>query len=153
MRERALEFLNSEEGKRVEEYLRHDGWLKDEVPGIPPWVTYAELRRMAARLRSGKLRADPRIPPNEQADLIERSIRQDQLVKGMVKAEREQTAFERECEQRDEANRRRGLRAGFHRLKSSPQAADPDSPVARKVRSLNRKLRNELGAPRRRKKG
>jgi len=48
--------------------------LKDEVPGIPPWVTYSELRRMAARLRSGKLRGDPRIPPNEQADLIERSI-------------------------------------------------------------------------------
>jgi len=153
MRERALEFLNTEEGKRVEEYLRHDGWLKDEVPGIPPWVTYAELRRMAARLRSGKLRGDPRIPPNEQADLIERSIRQDQLVKGMLKAERNSMEFEREREQRDEANRRRGLRAGFHRLKSSPQAADPDSPVAKKVRSLNRKLRNELGAPRRRRKG
>jgi len=73
-------------------------------------------------------------------------------VKGMVKAEREQTAFERECEQRDEANRRRGLRAGFHRLKSSPR---PPIPTARgkKVRSLNRKLRNELGAPRRHRKG
>ncbi|HEX7677574.1 MAG TPA: hypothetical protein VF713_05580 [Thermoanaerobaculia bacterium] len=116
-------------------------------------MTYSELRRMAARLRSGKLRGDPRIPPNEQADLIERSIRQDQLVKGIVKAERNSMEFERAREQRDEENRRRGLRAGFHRLKSSPQATDPDSPVAKKVRSLNRKLRNELGAPRRRRKG
>ena len=153
MRAKAHEYLNTEEGKGVEELLRNYGMLKDEVPLIPPSVTYAELRRTAARLRSGKMRGDPRIPPNDLADLIERSIKQDQLLRGMAMAEREQSEFERECDQRDEANRRRGLRAGFHRLKSSPQAADPESPVAQKVRSLNRKLRNELGAPRRRKKG
>ena len=68
--------------------------LKDEVPLIPPSVTYAELRRTAARLRSGKMRGDPRIPPNELADLIEKSIRQDQLVRGVLKADREQTEFE-----------------------------------------------------------
>jgi hypothetical protein len=153
MRARALKFLTTEEGKYLDEYLRCYRFLEDDVPGIPPWVTYAELRRMAARLRSGKMRGDPRIPPNDLADLIERSIRQDQLVRGILKAERDQMAFERECDQKDEANRRRGLRAGFHRLKSSPQAADPDSPVAKKVRSLNRKLRNELGCPRKRRKG
>jgi len=153
MRARALKFLTTEEGKGIEEYLRHYRFLDDEVPGIPPWVTYAELRRTAARLRSGKLRGDPRIAPNDLADLIERSIRQDQLVRGILKSELEQTKFERELDQQDEANRRRGLRAGFHRLKSSPQAADPESPVAEKVRSLNRKLRNELGCPRRRRKG
>jgi hypothetical protein len=153
MRARALEFLTSEEGKHLEEDLRCDRFLQDEVPGIPPWVTYAELRRMAARLRSGKMRGDPRIPPNDLADLIERSIRQDQLVRDILKAGRRQKEFERQCDQRDEANRRKGLRAGFHRLKRSPQAADPESPVAKKVRSLNRTLRNELGCPRRRRKG
>jgi len=153
MRRRALKYLNSEEGRAAEEFVRNGGFLKDDVPGIPSWVTYTELRRMAARLRAGKVRGDPRIPPNELADLIERSIKQDQFVRWMAKAERDSTEFEREREQRDEENRRRGLRAGFHRLKSSPQAADPESPVAKKVRSLNRKLRNELGAPRRRKKG
>jgi len=152
MRARALEFLSTEEGKDAEEILRDFGVLKDDVPGIPPWVTYAELRRMAVRLRAGKLRGDPRIPPNDLADLIERSIKQDQLLRGMAMAEREQSEFERECDERDEAIRRSGLRAGFHRLKSSPQAADPESAVARKVRSLNRKLRNELGGPRRRRK-
>jgi len=153
MRARALEFLTTEEGKGIEEYLRCYRFLDDEVPGIPPWVTYAELRRMAARLRSGKLRGDPRIPPNDLADLLEKSIRQDQFIRDILKAERDQLEYERECDERDEANRRRGLRAGFHRLKSSPQAADPESPVAKKVQSLNRKLRNELGCPRRRRKG
>lgn len=153
MRARALEFLTTEEGKSMEEYLRCYRFLKDDVPGIPPWVTYAELRRMAARLRSGKMRADPWIPPNELADLIERSIRQDQFVRDILKAGRRQKEYERQCDQRDEENRRKGVRAGFHRLKSSPQAADPESPVAKKVRSLNRRLRNELGCPRRRRKG
>jgi len=153
MRARALKFLSSEKGKGIEEYLRCYRFLEDEVPAIPPSVTYAELRRTAARLRSGKMRGDPRIPPNDLADLIERSIRQDQFVRGILKAELHQTEFDRDCDQKDEANRRRGVRAGFHRLKSSPQAADPESPVAQKVRSLNRKLRNELGSPRRRRKG
>ena len=153
MRTRTLKYLNTEVGKIAEELLWNDGFLKDEVPGIPSWVTYAELRRMAARLRSGKIRGDPRIPPNDLADLIERSIKQDQFVRWMAKAERNSTEFEREREQRDEANRRKGVRAGFHRLKKSPQAADPESPVAKKVQSLNRKLRNELGGPRRRRKG
>jgi len=153
MRARALEFLTTEEGKNIEEYLRCYRFLEDDVPGIPPWVTYAELRRMAARLRSGKMRGDPRIPPNDLANLIEKSIRQDQLVRGILKADRDQKEFDRQCDQRDEENRRKGVRAGFHRLKSSPQAADPESPVAKKVRSLNRTLRNELGCPRRRRKG
>ena len=153
MRARALKFLTTEEGKHLDEYLRSYRFLDDEVPGIPPWVTYAELRRMAARLRSGKMRGDPRIPPNDLADLIERSIRQDQFVRAILKADRHQKEFDRQCDQRDEANRRRGVRAGFHRLKSSPQAADPESPVAKKVRSLNRQLRNELGSRRSRRKG
>ena len=121
MRARALEFLTSEEGKGIEEYLRCYRFLDDEVPGIPPWVTYAELRRMASRLRSGKLQGDPRIAPNDLADLLEKSIRQDELIRGILKAERDQLAFDRECDERDEANRRRGVRAGFHRLKSSPR--------------------------------
>lgn len=63
MRARALKFLNTEEGKSIEDVLRFYGLLKDELQGIPPWVTYAELQRTAARLRSGKMRGDPRIPP------------------------------------------------------------------------------------------
>jgi hypothetical protein len=141
MRAKAHEFLNSEEGKGVEELLRNYGMLKDEVPLIPPSVTYAELRRTAARLRSGKMRGDPRMPPNELADLIEKSIRQDQLVRGVLKADREQTEFERECEQKDEAN----FIAGFHHLKKTPEAADPESPVAEQVRQIHRERKKELG--------
>ena len=152
MRARALKFLNTEEGKGVEELLRNYGMLKDEVPGIPPSVTYAELRRMAARLRSGKMRGNQWMPPNELADLIERAIRQDQLVRGVFKADRNQTEFDRECEQRDEAKRRKRLVASLHRLKKSPEAADPESPVAEKVRRLNHQRRNKLGRPRKRRK-
>jgi hypothetical protein len=62
MRPSDLEFLKTEEGKRLESLLREWGMVRDDVPWVPPWVTYAELRRMVARLRSGKMRGDPRIP-------------------------------------------------------------------------------------------
>ncbi|HSY48471.1 MAG TPA: hypothetical protein VLC46_06655 [Thermoanaerobaculia bacterium] len=148
MRGKAHEYLNTEEGKGLEEFLRNDGFLKDEVPRIPPSVTYAELRRTAARLRSGKIRGNPRMPPNELADLIEKSIRQDQIVRGVFKADREQTAFERECELKDEAT----FVAGFHHLKKIPEAADPESPVAEQVRQIHRELKKKMGRGRKRKR-
>jgi hypothetical protein len=138
---RVLKFLNTEEGQELQAYLRGHGFLRDEVPGIPPWVTYAELRRMVVRLRSGKMRGDPRIPPNDLADLIEKSIKQDQLVRGVVKAERNATEFEQECERKDEAN----FVAGFHHLKKCPEAADPESLVAEQVRQIHRERKKELG--------
>jgi hypothetical protein len=40
---------------------------------------------------------------------------------------------------------------GFHHLKKSPEAADPASPVAEKVRRIHRTRKNELGRRRKRK--
>jgi DNA-binding transcriptional regulator PaaX len=151
MRARDLEFLNTtEEGKFLQSRLRAWGMVREDIPLVPSWVTYAELRRMVARLRSGKMRGDPRIPPNAIADFIETSMEQDMMVQGVTMAAREQVGIERELEQRNEAERARRAVAGFHRLKQSAKA-DPESPVAEKVRRIHRLRRNALGRPRKRK--
>ena len=150
MRLRDAVFLNmTEEGQFLQSRLRAWGLVNEAIPCVPPWVTYAELRRMVARLRSGKMRGDPRIPPNAMADFIEASIEQDMMVHAVTMAAREEAELARALEQRKEAERARRAVAGFHRLKQSAKA-DPESPVAEKVRRLHRMRRNALGRPRNR---
>jgi hypothetical protein len=64
-----------------------------------------------------------------------------------------QRDLDRRINERLESERLRRSVAGFHALKKSPEAADPESPVAEKVRRLNRERRNELGRPRKRRRG
>lgn len=150
MRLRDAVFLNTtEEGQFLQSRLRAWGLVNEAIPCVPRWVTYAELRRMVARLRSGKMRGDPRIPPNAFADFIEASIEQDMMVHAVTMAAREETEIERELQQKKEAERARRAVAGFHRLKQSAKA-DPESPVAEKVRRIHRLRRNGLGRPRKR---
>ena len=151
MRDKDLEFLNTTEaGKQLQSILREWGWVRDDVPFVPSWVTYAKLRRMVSRLRSGKMRGDPRIPPHALADLMEASMKQDMMVGDVTTAAREQTKIERELEQRKEAERARRAVAGFHRLKKAAKAADPESPVAEKVRRIHRIRKKALGRRRKR---
>jgi hypothetical protein len=148
MRLRDAVFLNTtEEGKFLQSRLLAWGLVNEALPCVPPWVTYAELRRLVARLRSGKMRGDPRIPPDAFADFIEASMEQDIMVHSVTMAALEQTEIERELEQRNEAKRAKRFVASFHRLKKSPEARDPDSKVAEKVRRIHRQRRRELGRP------
>ena len=143
MRDKDLEFLNtSEDGLRLQRVLREWGMVRDDLPWVPSSVTYAQLRRNVARLRSGKMRVDPRIPPNELADLLEASMNQDRLMRDLTMATRGQTEIERE---RKEAERASRAVAGFHRLKKAAKAADPESLAAEKVRRIHRIRKKALG--------
>jgi len=108
-------------------------------------MSYAQLRRMVVRLRSGQLPADPRITPESLADFIETAMAQDRMVRDVTVAARQQTEIERESEQRKEAERARRAVAGFHRLKKAAKAADPESPAAEGVRRLHRLRKKALG--------
>ena len=111
----------------------------------------AEMRRTAARLRSGAVGfGDPEVPPSEAADVLE-ELAQVELLKS-VKVET--LEFERACRELDEKQREereRTLVAELHRLKQLPEARDPGSRVAETLRQLNRLRRNEHGRPRKRK--
>jgi hypothetical protein len=160
MRTRDREFLNTEGGRRLESMLRRLGehalkWeaLGMMVPRMPPGETYASMRRNVARLRAGKVQGfDPRIPPDVLADLMELSLEREILTRSVVADMNGRTDLERKINERLDAERFRRSVAGFHALKKSPEAADPDSPVAEKVRRLNRQRRNELGRPRKRRR-
>ena len=112
----------------------------------------AEMRRTAARLRSGAVGwGDPEVPPAEAADVLE-ELAQVELLKSVKD---ETVEFERACRELDEkqrAARERALVAELYRLKQLPGARDPGSPVAETLRQLNRLRRNEHGRPRKRKK-
>ena len=112
----------------------------------------AEMRRTAARIRSGVVGFDdPEVPRSEAADVLE-ELAQVELLKS-VKIET--LEFERACRELDEqqrAARERNLVAELHRLKQLPEARVPGSRVAEALRQLNRLRRNELGRPRKRKR-
>ncbi len=132
--------------------FRRFSQAREVVPWLRPGQSHAALRRTVARLRAGKIHnIDPRIPSHVMAGIIEKSIAQDLMMQTVIEEARELKQMFLECEEKEETARGRSLVAGFHRLKKSPEAADPDSPAAEKVRRLNRERRNELGRPRRRK--
>ena len=112
----------------------------------------ASMRRTAARIRTGKLpvpNAD--VPPSELAEVLEEMAAQALL----ESVKNETLEFERRCRELDEqehARRKRAVVAELYRLKRSFEASNPESPVAERIRELNRYLRKELGRPRTRKK-
>ena len=92
------------------------------VPNMPPWETYAGLRRRVERLRAGKVRGlDPRIPPEAMADLIELSIEKEIITRATVADMDGHADIARRITEKLETERFR--RASFHKLKKSPEAA------------------------------
>jgi hypothetical protein len=79
-------------------------------------------------------------------------MEQDMMVRGVTMAAREQSEIERELLRKEEEERARQSVEGFHLLKKSPEAADPESPVAEKVRRIHRERKNELGRRRKRRR-
>jgi len=133
------EFLQQESGKRLESMFRRFSQPREVVPRARPGLSHSALRRTAARLRAGKIHnIDPRIPSHVMADVIEKSIAQDLMVQQVVDEAHELRQMFQEFEEKEETARGRSLVAGFHRLKKSPEATDPESPAAEKVRRLNR---------------
>ena len=153
MKTKNREFLSEEAGKRLVSMLERFSQVREVVPWLRPGQSHSALRRTAARLRSGAIRGlDPHITPSALAAAIEASVAQEELVKSVALEMMEYRRMWEEITAQEEAERARGIVAGFHRLKKSPQAADPASPVAEKVRHLHRSRRNELGRSRKRKK-
>ncbi len=71
-------------------------------------------------------------------------------MKSVAKEMIEYREISRSIEEKEETARRKSFVAGFHRLKKSPEASDPESPVAERVKSIDRPRRKELGRPGRR---
>jgi len=153
MRTKDRDFLNAEGGRRLESMLHRISSVNEVVPWLRPGQSYSELRRTAARLRAGAIHLeDPRISPYLLADVIEKSIAQELFVKSLAMEALGLRQMHCEFKEKEEAARKRRFVAGFHRLKKSPEASDPESPVAERVRRIHRARRNELGRPRKRRK-
>jgi hypothetical protein len=154
MNRKDREFLREESGRRFESMLRRFSEVQEVIPWLRPGLSCSALRRTAARLRAGKIRSiDSRIPSHVLAEAIEESIAQELLVKSVTMEMLELREMRRELKEKYEAERARHIVAGFHRLKKSPEASNPESPVAQNVRRMHRVLRNALGRPRKRRKG
>ena len=157
MRTRDREHLNAEAGSRLHSMLCRIGqWARKVealgvmVPNMPRWETYAGMRRKVERLRAGKIRGlDPRIPPHALADLMELSIEKEIITRSAVAEMDEHTDIARRINERLDVERFRRSVARFHTLKKSPEAADPDSPVAERVRQIHRTRKKEEGRRRR----
>jgi hypothetical protein len=153
MKTKDRDFLNAESGRRLESMLQRFSSATVLVPWLRPGLSYSALRRTAARLRAGAIRVvDPRIPPHVLADVIEKSIAQEMLVKSVAMEMIEYRRMVEEFREKYEAERARRFVAGFHRLKKSPEASDPDSKVAQRVRRIHRARRKEIGRPHKRRK-
>jgi hypothetical protein len=153
MKAKDREFLNAEGGRRLESMLQRFSSVPVLVPWLRPGLSHSALRRTAARLRAGAIRVvDPRIPPHVLADMIEKSVAQELLAKSVAM---EMLAFNQmvqEFREKYETERARRFVAGFHRLKKSPEASDPESKVAERVRRIHRARRKGLGRPRKRRR-
>jgi hypothetical protein len=153
MRTRDREYLNAETGRRLESMLRRFGEhamkvqaLGVMVPWMPPWETYAGMRRKIERLRAGKVQnLDPRIPRLALADLMELAVEKEMVLRSVLADIDEQRDMEQRINERLDAERFRRSVAGFHALKKSPEASNPDSPVRDKVRQIHRRRKKEEG--------
>jgi hypothetical protein len=159
MRTRDREYLNAEAGRRLESMLQRMGqWaVKVQefgvmVPNMPHWETCAGLRRKIERLRAGKVRGlDPGIPPQALIKMMELMIEKETLTRSVVAEMDENRDIEQRINEKLDAERFRRSVASFHTLKKSPEAANPDSPVAEKVRQIHRARKKEMGRGRKRK--
>ena len=157
MRTRDREYLNAETGRDLESMLsRMAQWAEKVqafgmmVPWMPPWETYAGMRRKIERLRAGKVQGlDPQIPPQALADMMELSLEKDMVLHATLADIQARKDLERRINEKLDSERFRRSVAGFHTLKKSPEAANPDSPVAEKVRRIHRTRKREEGRGRR----
>jgi hypothetical protein len=132
--------------QRFGEYALKVQALGVMVPYIPPWETYAGMRRKIERLRAGKVQnLDPRIPRLVLADLMELAVEKQMILRSVIADIDEQKNLEQRINERLDAERFRRSVASFHTLKKSPEASDPDSPAAEKVRQIHRTRKKEEG--------
>ena len=107
-------------------------------------ITPSVLRRAAARLRAGEMvPADPDVSPLEAAEALERESAERLTMRTLILAGNPYDS--QKANRKAEAQRQRRRVAAFHRLKKSPEAADPQSAVAERVRRMDRTLRKERG--------
>ena len=159
MRTRDREYSDAMSKRHFESMLQRFGELAMKTqalgvmpPNLPPWETYASMRRKIERLRAGKVQGlDPRIPQEALAQLMELSVERDMITRSVIADINEHKDLERRITERLDMERFRRSVAGFHTLKKSPEAADPESPVAEKVRRIHRQRKKELGRGRKRK--
>ena len=113
-------------------------------------ITPSVLRRTVARLRAGEIvPGDPDVAPLEVAEELEREIAKRKAVRAIILAGN--PLYSEKALRKAEVQRQRRRAAAFHRLKKSPEANDPDSPVAEKVRRIHRLQRQRQGRVRKRK--
>jgi hypothetical protein len=115
---------------------------------VPVKATRISAARRHASGTERSARSDPHIPPYMLAAMTEESIAQELMMKSLVDDAPEYRQISQELERKAEAERARSRVTGFHRLKKSPEASDPESPVVQKVRHIHRQRKNELGRPR-----
>src|SRR5689334_16959999 len=157
MRYRDRERINASAGRNLEAYFHSviRFWQATEggpwIPWLPPGLSCSEARRLAARLRAGEVApADPRISPLMLAYILDMAAEKELMVRAFASGARAHRELVASIDERDAVARRRSFVAGFHRLKSSPEAHQPDSRAARRLRSLHRVRRLENGRSRRR---
>jgi hypothetical protein len=149
MKARHREILVAESGRHLESMLKRFSQVTELVPWLRPGLSHSDLRRTAARLRDGTIvPTDPRVSPSLLADLIEKSVAQEELVMSVAKEAEEYKEISRSLHEKDEAERKKRSVARFHRLKKSPEASNPESTVAERVGRIGRTRRKELGRPR-----
>lgn len=153
MRTRDREHLGAEAGRNLETMLRRmaEWTLKVQklgvmVPWMPPWETYSGMRRRIARLRAGKVEGlDPQIPPLAMADLMELSLEKEMILRASLADIDGRRDLERRINEKLDSERFRRSVDRFHSLKKSPEASDPDSRAAEKVRQIHRTRKREEG--------
>src|SRR5437016_1950381 len=86
MNKKDREYLLYETTWRLEKMFVLFGQVKELAPWLVPGLTHSQVRRTIARLRSGAIDVDdPRVPRHLLADLLEKSIVQDLLVREVAK--------------------------------------------------------------------
>jgi hypothetical protein len=156
MRNADREHIRASAGKNMEAYfqrvirfwqeIRSGPW----IPWLPPGLSCSEARRMAARLRSGAIvPADPRISPLLLAYLLDMAAEKELILSAALSDARAHRGLSTSIDEKYAAERRRSLVRDFHRLKESPEAQDPDSRAAQRLRRLHRVRRQENGRSRR----
>lgn len=149
MKTKHREILVAESGRRLESMLKRFSQVTELMPELRPGLSHSDLRRTVARLRDGTfVPADPRVSPSLLADLIEKSLAQEELVLSVAKEAEEYRELSRSLQEKEEAERKKRSVAKFHLLKKSPEASDPESTVAERVARIGRTRRQELGRPR-----
>ncbi|HWS72746.1 MAG TPA: hypothetical protein VN605_11555 [Thermoanaerobaculia bacterium] len=153
MRTNERQLLHAEGNKRFLRMLQRMSQVRELAPWLRPGQSHSALRWTVARLRSGAIPSlDSRIPAAALAAALEASIAQDQLVRSIAMEMNEYQQMWDALSEQEQADRIRAFVAGFHQLKKSPEARDPESPAAEDVRRIHRTRRREHGRPRKRKK-